>query len=380
MLTIYWISLLVLFYIYIGYPLLLRLLPKKPLFEHLSDNEFFPNVTVIIPAFNEEKVISATIENKLAQSYPTDKLSIIVVSDASEDNTDKLVLEIAAQNPRVELIRQTPRQGKTSGLNLAVEQIDSDIIVFSDANSHYDEDAIQHLVDCFRDDSVGYVTGKMVYVGEDGNLVGDGCSAYMKYENHLRSLESGVSSVVGVDGGIDACRRQNHRKLNADQLPDFVLPLKVAEQKMRVIYCEKAVLREPALNNADSEYRMRVRVSLRAYWALWDMRVLFNPTQYGFFSLQLFSHKLLRYLAFVPLTLLILSNIFLLGSHWIYVLSFVGQCCFYLSAYHTRNNPKPKNKWLGLASYFCLINIASAKAFLKFSKGEKIVVWKPREG
>src|SRR5690606_20972471 len=160
------------------------------------------------------------------QDYPAEKLEIIIVSDESEDGTDEIVKTTAAQDPRVRLIRQVPRQGKTSGLNIAMLDATGEIIIFSDANSHYQPDAIRQLVDCFNDPNVGYVTGKMVYVNEEGNVVGDGCSAYMKYENYLRSLESQVSSVVGVDGGIDAIRKALYQPMNADQLPDFVLPLK----------------------------------------------------------------------------------------------------------------------------------------------------------
>lgn len=378
MLLLFWISVIIVFYIYIGYPILLRYLPKSPI--KLSPMLVKPKVTVLIPAFNEAKSIRGTIENKLAQSYPSELLEVIVISDESEDGTDEIVKEIGALDPRVKLLRQVPRQGKTSGLNLAMQQAAGDIIVFSDANSHYQLDAIEHLVSCFSDPDVGYVTGKMVYVNEEGNLIGDGCSAYMKYENHLRALEANVSSVVGVDGGVDAIRRELYQPMNADQLPDFVQPLKVVTQGKRVIYCEQALLNEESLSNSQSEFRMRVRVSLRAYWAMWDMRHLFNPSKYGLFALQLTSHKLLRYLAFIPLFTAFVSNAFLTGAGWFYSYAFLVQVLFYCAAAFVSLNDGTKNKWLGLANYFCLINVAAAMAFIKFIKGEKIVMWKPRVG
>jgi len=375
----YWVSLFLLFYIYFGYPIVLRYLPQK----NLSKSTLIiplPKVSVLIPAFNEAKVISATIENKLVQSYPADLLEVIVISDESEDGTDEIVAEIAERDPRVKLVRQVPRQGKTSGLNLAMPQTSGDIVVFSDANSHYQKDAIEKLVACFADDSVGYVTGKMVYVNEEGNLIGDGCSAYMKYENHLRALESKVSSVVGVDGGVDAIRKHLYQPMNADQLPDFVLPLKVVTQGKRVIFCEEALLNEESLSSSQSEFRMRVRVSLRAYWAMYDMRHLFNPFNYGLFSLQLTSHKLLRYLAFIPMLLLFVSNAFLSSAGSFYAFTFIAQIIFYGLAAYVSLNDGTKNRWLGLANYFCLINVAAAMAFIKFIKREKIVIWKPRVG
>lgn len=377
--VLFWLSALCVMYIYIGYPLLLRYLPKRLSRPQVSASEL-PKVTVIIPAFNESTAIRQTIENKLGQDYPLDKLEVIVVSDESEDGTDEIVQEITLMHPNVRLIRQVPRQGKTSGLNLAVPQAKGEIIIFSDANSHYQAGAIRQLVGCFNDPEVGYVTGKMVYVNEEGNVIGDGCSAYMKYENHLRSLESEVSSVVGVDGGIDAIRKSLYQPMNADQLPDFVLPLKVVTQGKRVIYCDKALLNEESLSNSQSEFRMRVRVSLRAYWAMWDMKHLFNPFKYGLFSLQITSHKLLRYLAFIPLFFALVANGMITGEGWFYQLTFIVQILFYSAAAFVSLNDGTRNKWLALANYFCLINIASAMAFIKFIKGEKIVIWKPRVG
>lgn len=375
---LFWLSALLIVYIYVGYPLLLRYLPKKPV-QQLPLN-LLPRVTVLIPAYNEAKVIKGTIENKLAQDYPAELLEVIVISDESEDGTDAIVQQIAAQDARVRLVRQVPRQGKTSGLNLAMPQTNGEIIIFSDANSHYQANAVQQLVECFGDPEVGYVTGKMVYVNEEGNVIGDGCSAYMKYENHLRSLEAQVSSVVGVDGGIDAIRKSLYQPMNADQLPDFVLPLKVVTQGKRVIYCDNALLNEESLSSSQSEFRMRVRVSLRAYWAMWDMKHLFNPFKYGIFSLQITSHKLLRYLAFIPLFIALISNGLITGEGWFYQFAFIAQIIFYSAAAFVSLNDGTKNRWLGLANYFCLINIAAAMAFIKFIKREKIVIWKPRVG
>ena len=134
-----------------------------------------------------------------------------------------------------------------------------------------------------------------------GSLVGDGCTAYMRYENKLRSWESAVGSVVGADGGVDAVRRSLYRPMRFDQLPDFVLPLSVVEQGYRAVYVPEAVLEEETLASEAAEYRMRVRVALRALWALWDKRALLNPVRFPLFSWQLASHKLLRYLSFAPL-------------------------------------------------------------------------------
>lgn len=378
--VLFWLSSALIVYVYVGYPILLRVLPKLPQMENPLVPGHLPRVTVLIPAFNEAKHIQSTIKNKLDSNYPAEKIQIIVISDESDDGTDELVQSLAASDPRISLIRQSPRQGKTSGLNLAIPQAVGDIIIFSDANSHYHADAIHHLVNTFQNQDIGYVTGKMVYVNEDGSMVGDGCSAYMKYENYMRELETQTGSVVGVDGGIDAIRKELYQPMNADQLPDFVLPLKVVTQGKRVAYCERALLNEESLSSAQSEFRMRVRVSLRAYWAMWDMNHLFNPFNYGWFSLQLLSHKLLRYLAFIPLFIAFVSNGLITGESLFYKITFIIQILIYSSAAFVTLNDGSKNRFLGLVHYFCLINIASAMAFIKFLKREKIVLWKPRVG
>ncbi|TFG48181.1 MAG: glycosyltransferase, partial [Gemmatimonadales bacterium] len=181
-----------------------------------------PRVTIIIAAFNEAEHIEATVRNKLAQDYPRDLLQILVVSDGSTDGTDEIVERIAAEETQLRLLKQTPRQGKTVAINGAVAEATGEILVFSDANSMYRPDALRMLMRNFADPEVGYVTGQMLYTNADGSLVGDGCTAYMRYENALRAIETRLGSVVGVDGAIDSVRRSLYRPMRPDQLPDFV--------------------------------------------------------------------------------------------------------------------------------------------------------------
>ncbi len=366
-------------YVYVGYPLVVMLLAKfysRP----VRKENFEPEVTVIIPAYNEEQHIRETIENKLFFAYPAAKLEIIVVSDGSTDLTDSIVKEYAHKGVR--LLRQEPRAGKTSGLNRAILEARGDIILFSDANSIHDQGALRSLVANFADPQVGYVTGKMIYVNPDGNIVGDGCSAYMNYENRLRGWETQIGSVVGVDGGVDAVRKQLYRPMRADQLPDFVLPLAVIDQEYRVVYEPEALLQEDTLKKAEDEYRMRVRVSLRALWALYDMRRLFLPGKDLLYSWQLWSHKVLRYLCFLFMIGVFFSNLMLAAQGQIYILLFIFQCGFYSVALFSQKLEKIGlgNRLFYWAYYFVLINWAAGHAFLKFVQGEKMVLWSPRKG
>jgi len=383
--SVFIFSFLILFYIYFGYPVLLWCISKISPIRKVTEQSGpstklseLPVVSIIIPAFNEQDSILSNLQNKVAQDYPHQKMEIIVVSDESIDQTDNIVLMFSASSSiPVQLIRQESRLGKTSGVNRAVTQAKGDILVFADANSMYAPNTISELVAAFADNRVGFVTGKMVYTNADGTMVGDGCSTYMSYENTIRSLETQVGSVVGVDGGVDAMRKSLFTPLNADQLPDFVQPLMVIKQGFRVVYQETALLHESALSDESSEFRMRVRVSLRALWALWDMKILLNPIKYKLFSLQLFSHKLIRYLAFIPMALLLVSNYTLASEHIFYIVFLWGQLFFYGLAIYG-NKFQSDSGLVKLALYFCLVNFAAAAATIQFLRGKKIIVWKPR--
>jgi len=372
-------SLLALLYVYAGYPLLiycLALWKKRP----VQYGDYEPSVTILIAAYNEERWIDATIQNKLSLDYPSRKREIIVISDGSTDETDTIVKRYEGQG--ISLVRQEPRAGKTAALNSAVDKAQGEILVFADANSLYERDALRKLMRNFTDPSVGYVTGKMLYTNEEGTLVGDGCSAYMKYENLLRFHETRVHSVVGVDGGVDAVRKNLYRSMRPDQLPDFVLPLRVVVQGYRVVYEPEAILREAALKAGTDEYRMRVRVSLRALWALWDLRRLLNVFKYGVFSWQLFSHKVLRYLSILFLIGMLLSSAFLSRISPFYTAALTCQAVFYAMALTSVLAQKLSReaKLLYVPYYFTLINVAAGHSLLKFLLGKKQVIWTPRKG
>jgi cellulose synthase/poly-beta-1,6-N-acetylglucosamine synthase-like glycosyltransferase len=375
----FWACLAIGLYPYAGYPLLvaaLGLIRSRP----VCAAAITPRITVVIAAHNEAAHIEATVRNKLDQDYPHELLDVVVVSDASSDGTDELVGQMAQGNERLTFIRQEPRAGKTAALNLMVERARGEIVVFADANSMYRQDTVRRLVSWFADPTVGYASGRMVYVDPQGSLVGDGCTAYMRYENALRALESEIGSVVGVDGGVDAVRRALYRPMRADQLPDFVLPLSVVEQGYRVIYAADAILEEHTLSNDAAEYRMRVRVALRALWAIWDKRSLLNPLRFPLYSWQLASHKLLRYLSFAPLAVAAVCAWPLVARGPVYGALAVAQCIVFglaLSAHWGRLRQFAVARY---CYYFLLMNLSSAVALTRFLRGEKQVLWQPRTG
>lgn len=373
---LFWFLLILGIYPYVLYPVCAKVVARVA-GKRVDRKAFTPRISILISAYNEAKHIEATVLNKLAQDY-TGEFEILVASDGSTDGTDEIVTRLARKDPRVRLMRQEPRQGKTAALNKLIELAIGEVVIFSDANSLYRNDTVRLLVENFADPSVGYVTGKMVYVNADGSMIGDGCSAYMRYENWLRAVETDLGSIVGVDGGVDAVRRSLYRPMTADQLPDFVLPLGVVDQGKRVVYDERALLQEDTLSDQDAEFRMRVRVALRALWALRAERKLLFGAAGLLFAWQLWSHKALRYLSFLPLVLASLLNVWLISAGPLYQGLLIGQGAFWLAALLGRAGIS----WapIRFSLYFLLLNVASALAFSRFLRGERIVTWQPRLG
>ncbi len=370
---------LTVFYIYFIYPglvIILSLFINK----RIKKGDFNPTITILIAAYNEAGNIANTLKNKLSLLYPKEKLEIIVISDGSTDETDAIVKQFKSKG--VKLLKQEPRAGKTSALNLGVTHAKGKIILFSDANSLYHSESLINLARNFKDPEVGYVTGKMIYTNSDGTLIGDGCTAYMKYENFLRRFETKLGSVVGVDGGIDAVRKELYEPMTHDQLPDFVLPLQIANKGYRVVYEPEAILKEPALNAIEDEYKMRVRVTLRALWALWDMRPLLSFKKKKLFPWQLWSHKVLRYLSFIFLITAYFTNMLLWSSGNIYKTLFILQNLFYFASILAPFLKKRNyiSNIFHFSHYFTLLHISSAHAFIKFLLGKKQVLWTPRKG
>ena len=372
-------SLVLALYPLLGYPLLISLigvLRPRPIVRRPHT----PGVTVLIPAYNEAACIAETIENKLRQLYPRDELQIIVVSDGSDDGTDEIARRYAAQG--VQLLRCEPRRGKAAALNAAMRAAQGEIIVFSDANARFAPDAIARLVENFADPRVGYVTGSLTLQHRAGNRTGEGASGYLRYENWLRLSESRAGSVIGVNGGIDAMRRELYTDVPDDQITDFVLPLQVLIAGYRVIYDARARSAEDANEELESEFRMRVRVALRAMRGLCYMRAVLNPFARPLAAFCVISHKLLRYLAFVFVIITFAASSVLAtrsaGFRLLWELEILTVVLAIAGL--KKGLPSQLQRVTGLASYFLISNVAFAVALLRILRGETMATWRPRGG
>ncbi|MBA2620606.1 MAG: glycosyltransferase family 2 protein [Acidobacteria bacterium] len=374
--TVFWSSAAALFYAYVGYPLLVfavgRFFPKP-----INRGRYSPDVTVLITAYNEERDISAKLENTLEIDYPSEKLEILVASDCSNDNTDEIVKEFAARN--VKLYRQTERLGKTSAQNAAVERAAGEIILFSDATTMYQPDVLEKLLPNFADETIGCVAGKLVYVDDFNTGVGAGAKSYWNYETFLKRAESRACSLIGASGCLYAVRKSAYKPMYAEACSDFLIATLLYEQGLRTVYEPDAVCTEETNRQSDKEMRMRVRVISQTFTDLWRNRRMLNPFRSGFYAIELISHKIFRYGVPLFLAMLFVSNVILYSSSDFFAVVLGLQTAFYLMAFAgwiLEKNKKPPGV-LAMPLYFVLANLASLVGFYKFLRGERFARWEP---
>lgn len=374
---ILWACLVLLVYIYFGYPFVLTLLAG--LSKNVRDSVDLPgpSVTLLISAYNESQVIAAKMDNALALEYPRERLEILVISDASDDGTDEIV-QLYSQSG-VRLVRQQLRMGKTAGLNLGVAQASGQILVFSDANAMYQPDAIRQLVRHFANPKVGYVVGNARYY-EKGTETPSAESEglYWKLETYLKKKESLFDSVVGGDGAIYAIRRELFTPLLPTDINDFLNPLQIIARGYRGVFEPAAVCYEEAAEQFSQEFRRKVRIISRSLNALRRMPAVLNPLKNPRHWFLLVSHKLLRWLAPFFMILLFISSL-VLWRFPVYRTVALLQVIFYVMAI-VGWIWEPKNKIgkvFSLAFYFCMVNLASLIGCVKCLRGDLSGQWAP---
>jgi cellulose synthase/poly-beta-1,6-N-acetylglucosamine synthase-like glycosyltransferase len=374
--VIFWLSVAAVAYAYVGYPLLLTLFSKirpKP----VRSQPWTPSVSVIIAAYNEERDLAAKLENTLALDYPKSELEIIVTSDCSTDGTDEIVRSFSSRGVR--LHRQEERHGKTAAQNAAVTKARGEIIVFSDATTHYRPDVLRLLMPAFADKSVGCATGRVIYQDVKDSSVGAGTQSYWNYEFFLKRHESNVCSLIGVCGCMYAVRKSAYVPLYNDACSDFIIATTMVEQGLRAVYVPEAVCMEEPNRQAKKELKARVRIISQTFSDLWRNRSVLNPFRSGFYAIQLWSHKVMRYLVPICLILIFLSSGFLASSNVFYAALFVAQLSFYFAAFVSWLLERfgVTLRLLALPQYFVITNLASLIAFVKFVSGETYTKWEP---
>jgi cellulose synthase/poly-beta-1,6-N-acetylglucosamine synthase-like glycosyltransferase len=374
--AIFWLSVAAVGYAYVGYPLLLTLISlirPKP----VRSNAWTPSVSVIIAAYNEERDLATKLENTFALDYPKSELEIMVTSDCSTDRTDEIARSFASRGVR--LHRQQERFGKTAAQNAAVEKARGEIIVFSDATTHYRPDVLRLMIPAFSDPSVGCVTGRVIYQDAKDSSVGAGTQSYWNYEFFLKRHESNVCSLIGVCGCMYAVRKSAYVPLYNDACSDFIIATTMVEQGLRAVYVPEAVCVEEPNRQAKKELKARVRIISQTFSDLWRNRGMLNPFRSGFYAVQLWSHKVMRYLVPVLLIAIFVTTAFLASENVFYGALFFAQVAFYLAAIVSWVLEKVglHFRLLALPQYFVITNLASLIAFVKFVSGETYTKWEP---
>lgn len=359
---LFWTGLFLTFYTYLGYGILLYLMVRiKELFirkEKLRFPEIWPDVTLFIAAYNEEAIVAEKMANCRALSYPEGKLKIVWITDGTTDHTN----ERLKAYPEVTVLFRPERMGKTAALNRGVPYVQTPYVVFTDANTMLNPEAIREIVRLFSDPKVGCVAGeKRVEIKtEQGATAGEGI--YWKYESALKNLDYRLYSAVGAAGELFAIRTDLFEQMPNDTLlDDFILSLRIAQKGYKIAYSKDAYALETASLNMKEEEKRKIRIAGGGLQSVWRLRSLLNIFRYGILSFQYISHRVLRW-TLTPLMLFLLLplNIILAANGNLFYLILLGmQLAFYLMGYfgHRLEQKQMRNKLFFIPYYFLFMNI-----------------------
>lgn len=368
-------SLALILYTYLLFPviLLVRALVRPKPFEQ-RDTE--PPVTLVIAAHNEAGAIGDKLDNTMSLDYPAGQLEVLVASDGSDDGTNEIVHRYA---DRVRLLA-LPRNGKASALNAAIGEAKGEIIVFSDANSTYARDAIRALVRPFADARVGGVAGNQRYRGI-GHQPGEGAGgeqAYWSFDRLLKVAESRAGNAISATGAIYAIRRSLVGVVPEGVTDDFAVSSSIIAQGYRLVFAPDAIAYESPAASGRGEFGRKVRVITRGLRGVLVRRELLNPFRYGFYALQLFSHKVLRRLMVIPLLLVAGTTGLLWSRGAIYRLAAIAQLVFYALAaagIALDGSHLGRHRILAAPAYFVMVNAACLVALWNLVRGRRIDRW-----
>ncbi len=371
---IFWLSLLGAVFSYFLYPLLLQCIPARRMSGAKATGKSFPRISLIVTAHNEEARIKPKLQNCLLLDYPD--LEIIVASDASTDGTDEIVRSYSEGN--VVLARAEERKGKENAQWQAIQQASGDILVFSDVATEIPEEALKALARYFEDPEVGAVSSEDRFVSRDGGVAGEG--AYVKYEMWLRKLESRRSGLVGLSGSFFAARKSICKAWDIESPSDFNTALNCARAGLVAVTAPDVLGYYKDVADPQREYNRKVRTVIRGMTALQRHAEVLNPFKFGWFSVQVLSHKIMRWAVPWCLMALFIASLLLYHKGGFYWLATIGQFLFYglVVAGHL-SEPLRAKPYVKIPYFFLQVNIAIANAFIEFVRGKRMTVWAPSQ-
>lgn len=362
-------------YAYAGYPLLLAaigLVRSRP----VQRGPVRPTVSFIITAYNEEKRIREKIVNTLAQDYPRERLEVVVASDCSTDRTDETVRSFESSGVR--LIRLSAKGGKEAAQQEAVRATSGEILVFSDAATILQPNAVVNIAENFSDPSIGCVSSVDRFIDAEGKVSGEG--AYVIYEMFLRRLETKVNTVVGLSGSFFAARRTVCLDWKPDLQSDFNTLLTSMRMGLRGIADPQSIGYYQNLADQRKEYDRKVRTIVRGIAVFMRSLELLNPFRYHLFAWQLFSHKLCRWLVpFAMIVALLSSGLLAIDSRSYQCLFGLQLLVYGMASFYLFRQRMPVTAVLRIPSFFVMVNISILDAWLRYWRGERILSWTPSQ-
>jgi len=381
---VFWLSLFIVFYTFVGYGILLYLIIKikrvfrgKPASVTPIDS-LLPCCTLIVAAFNEELFIEDKIKNCLQLKYPAGKLKLLFVTDGSSDATTSII----DRYPQVTLLHQDNRAGKIAAVHRAMAHTDTEIVVFTDANTFLNTDAMINICRHYIDKTVGAVAGeKRVQIDKNADASSAGEGFYWKYESTLKKWDSELYSVVGAAGELFSVRRSLYEDVPADTvLDDFMISMLIAAKGYRIIYEPKAFAMETGSENVREELKRKIRIAAGGIQSILRLKSLFNPFKYPVLSFQYVSHRVLRWTV-TPFLLILafLLNIVLVVQSGAFLLDVVllAQLLFYALAIVGLIMEKRhiRIKALFVPYYFCVMNYAVLMGIIRYFTKKQSAVW-----
>ena len=378
---IFWLGIALVVYTYVGYGLVLFILIKirQTIFgkRQPPQPESWPTVTVLVAAYNEENDIRQKVQNSLDLDYPKDRIKLLFVTDGSSDRTPEIVAEYAD----ITLLHSTERKGKMAAVARAMQQVNSQVVIYTDANTMLNTEAAKNIARHFIDEKVGAVAGEKQVLSEGADsAAGSGEGFYWKYENTLKRWDSELYSVVGAAGELFAIRTELFEHVPPNTIiEDFYMTLRIAQKGYRVVYEPEAIAQELPSADTGEELKRKVRIAAGGLQAISRLTPLLNIFKYGRLSFQYISHRVLRW-TITPLSLLVIFalniHLALQGSEF-YQLILVAQIGFYALAFigYLLEKRKLKVKAFFVPYYFVMMNYAVFAGFFRIIKGSQSAVW-----
>lgn len=385
MAVFFWFCVILISYIFIGYGIILFLLTriKKTFFfwkktQCISDEKDLPSCSVIIAAYNEEHFIRNKILNTFSLIYPNHLLKIYIVADGSTDQTVNIVKEY----PQINLYYNRARNGKIDAVNRIIEYIDSEIIVFTDANTYLNNNALINICKHYLDPKIGGVAGeKRIFIDEKADASSAGENFYWRYESKLKQWDSDLYSAIGAAGELYSIRRVLYESPSPDIiLDDFMISMKIAIKGYRINYEPDAYAMETSSADINEELKRKIRIAAGGIQSIIKLKKLLNPMKYPILSFLYISHRVLRWtIAPFLLILIFILNIYISfeSEALIYKFLLVTQSSFYCLALigNYLNKKQLKFKFAFIPYYFCFMNYAVIMGIFKYYTKQQNAIW-----